>query len=72
MTRKFFFLEENPKILVISKFQRAPIFEVEFETAKEPFLRCAWNVADQKNGMSPKCKIYPVKTNEYSLPKAKI
>ena len=56
MTPSLFLLEESPEILVISKFQRAPIFKVEFETAKEPFLRCAWNVADQKNGMSPNAR----------------
>ena len=50
--RKSFFLEENLKILATSKYQNAPIFSVEFETAKEPFSRCSWNEPDQKNGMN--------------------
>ena len=61
MAQKLFFLEESLKILVISKFQRASIFWVEFETAKEPFLRCAWNVEKWNES---KCKIHPVKIKE--------
>ena len=49
MAQKSFFLKENPKILVINNFQCPPIFSVKFETAKEPFSRCPWNMADQKN-----------------------
>ena len=26
------------------------------KSVKEPFSRCTWNVADQKNGMTPNAK----------------
>ena len=54
MAQKPFFLEENPKIPVISKFQ------VEFKTTKELSLERGrsekWNES--------KCKIYLVKIKE--------
>ena len=56
MARTSCFLEENPKILVITKFKPDPILQVEFETAKEPFPHCPWNVADQKGGMNPNAR----------------
>ena len=40
MARKLFSSEETQKYWLLSKFQHDPIFQDEFETAKEPFSRC--------------------------------
>ena len=65
--RKSLFFEENPKAPPISKFQRAPLFQFEFETTKELLLSEPWKVADQKNELSPRAKYNygnPVKIKE--------
>ena len=69
---KLFFLEESPKILVISKFRCAAIFKVESETGKEPYLRCAWTVADQKNRISPNARYIQYNLRQYYFSIAKI
>ena len=65
MAQKSCFLEENPKILVITKFQRAPILQVELETAKEAFTWKSGRSEIWNDG-----NIYPVKINEILFAKS--